>query len=211
MKPFQRWLMTFLGISCLVLSFYSYSIHHNLQVIEQRQRVQTATAGQSLWLSWYDCIDRLERVLQAVDNQIQADVLTYLSNARIYCQSSTRLIYSYIAALDFPVKPWWNLNELTESNSLGFMFLFDHYSIQLAKAHNIIRTEGSVSAANRARLQQLHDDIKKFAKQITEPMLKKGDIAEIHAAIASWCGMITDVDAKKTIILTEDQYEGVCK
>ncbi|KPL83365.1 hypothetical protein [Herpetosiphon geysericola] len=211
MKPFQRWLMAFLGISCLVLSVYSYSTKHNLQAIEQRQQLQTAQTGQSLWFSWYDCVEELNSGLHAAAQSNQVGVLTYLSKAQIYCKSSTRLIYSYTIALDFPVKPWWNLNELTQSDSLGFEQLFDHYSSQIAQVKSAIATEGSVSVANRARLQQLHDDIKTFAKQVPEIMLQKGDIAEIHAAIATWCGMVTDVKAKKTIRLTEDQYKGVCK
>ncbi|MFD3166511.1 hypothetical protein [Herpetosiphon sp. NSE202] len=210
MKSFQRWLMAFLGISCLVLSFYSYTVNHNLQVIEKRQRVQTATAGQWLWFSWYNCVEELNSGLKAAAEPNQAGVLNNLSKAQIYCRSATEFIYNYNAALVLPIQPWWNLNP-TRPDVIGFVRLFDHYSAQIGQVKSAIATEGSVSAANRARLQQLHDDIKTFAKQIPEPMLRKGDITEIHVAIATWCGMVTDVNAKKTIILTEDQYEGVCK
>lgn len=210
MKPFQRWLMAFLGISCLVLSFYSYTVNHNLQVIEKRQRNQILTTAQSLWFSWYNCVEELNSGLHAAAQSNHVGVLTYLSKAQIHCRSATQFMYNYNAALDFPIKPWWNLS-LTSNDAIGFVRLFDHYSAQIGQVRGAIETEGLVNAANRARLQQLHDDIKTFAKQVPEIMLRKGDIAEIHAAIATWCGMVTDVNAKKTIILTEDQYEGVCK
>ncbi len=210
MKPLQRWLMAFLGISCLVLSLYSYSIHQNLQVIEKRQRVQTATAGQWLWFSWYNCVEELNSGLQAATESNQVGVLTNLSKAQIYCRSAAEFIYNYNASLVLPIEPWWNLNQ-TRPEVIGFVRLFDHYSAQIGQVKSAIENEGSVSVANRTRLQQLHDDIKTFAKQVTEPMLKNGNIVEIHQAIATWCGMVTDVDAKKTIMLTEEQYAGVCK
>jgi len=48
MTAIQRWLMAALALSCLVLSFYSYTINHNLQVVQARQYGQIATTGESL-------------------------------------------------------------------------------------------------------------------------------------------------------------------
>lgn len=210
MNTFQRWLLAASLISCLVLSFYSYTINHNLEVIEARQRGQIATTGQSLWLSWYNCIEELNFALSADNQNNQANIINYLGNAKLYCQLSRHFIYNYNAALKWPVKPWWNLS-LGSGNVIGFVQLFDYYSVEISHISSVIEKEGSVSPASRARVQQLHDDMKKFAKQITQSMLEQGSISEIHQAIVDWCGMINDVEAKESIRLREEQYQDSCK
>ncbi|WP_110519597.1 hypothetical protein [Herpetosiphon llansteffanensis] len=210
MNTFQRWLLAASLISCLVLSFYSYTINHNLKVIEARQRGQIATTGQSLWFSWYNCIEELDFALSAADQNNQANVMNYLSNAQLYCQLSRHFIYNYNAALKWPVKAWWNLS-LGSGNVIGFVQLFDYYSVEISHISSIIEKEGSVSAASRARIQQLYDHITAFTEKIPESMLQKGDISEIHQAIVTWCDMINDVDAKKSIRLREEQYQDSCK
>ncbi len=210
MTSFQRWLMAALALSCLFLSFYSYTINRNLQVVESRQRGQIFTTGQSLWFSWYNCVEELNFTLSASDQHNQANVMNYLANAQLYCRLSTYFIYNYNAALDWPIKPWWNLG-LSSGNVIGFVRLFDYYAVEINHVSSTIKEEGSVSAASRARIQQLHDDMKTFAKQLPQVMLEHGDISQIHQAIATWCGMITDVDAKEAIHLREEQYQDVCK
>lgn len=211
MTIFQRWLMAALFLSCLVLSFYSYTINHNLQVIEARQRVQIATTGESLWFSWYKCVEELSFAMNASDQNNQAHVLEYLSNAELYCQLSTQFIYSYDSALGWPIKPWWNLSLTSSGNGVGFVNLFIYYPSKINQIHSSIKEESLVSSANRVQIQQLHNDIKIFAAQIPEAMLQEGDIDKIHEALAGWCGMVNDVKAKETIILTEEQYRGVCR
>ncbi|GAA5529568.1 hypothetical protein [Herpetosiphon gulosus] len=210
MTSFQRWLMSALALSCLVLSFYSYTINHNLEVVEDRQRGQIATTGQSLWFSWYHCADKLTWALRAVDSKQQADVVTYLYTARIHCSSASEFTYNYNAALDWSIKPWWNLG-LGSGDVIGFVRLFYYYSSQIGSIISSIREDGSVSPANRARIQQLYEDLETLTEQIPEAMLQEGDIAKIHEALAGWCGMVNDVKAKETIILTDEQYLGVCE
>ncbi|XSG74787.1 hypothetical protein ACP8Y2_21710 [Herpetosiphon llansteffanensis] len=210
MNTFQRWLLAASLIICLVLSFYSYTINHNLKVIEARQRGQIATTGQSLWFSWYFCADKLTWVLRASDRNAQAEVLEYLSNAQLHCEASSQFIYNYNASLKWPIKPWWNLS-LGSGNVIGFVQLFDYYSVEISHISSNIEKEGSVSAASRARIQQLYDHITAFTEKIPESMLQKGDISEIHQAIVTWCDMINDVDAKKSIRLREEQYQDSCK
>ncbi|MBM7842136.1 hypothetical protein [Herpetosiphon giganteus] len=210
MNTFQRWLLAASLISCLVISFYSYTINHNLKVIEARQRGQIATTGQSLWFSWHNCADKLTWVLRASDRDAQAEVLEYLSNVQLHCEASSQFIYNYNAALKWPVKPWWNLS-LGSGNVIGFVQLFDYYSVQIGHIKSTIKEEGSVSAVSRDRIQQLYNDITTFTEKIPEPMLQKGNISEIHQAIVDWCGTINDVEAKESIRLREEQYQDSCK
>ncbi|KPL83364.1 hypothetical protein [Herpetosiphon geysericola] len=211
MKPFQRWLMAFLGISCLVLSFYSYTVNQNLQSIKQLQQAQTSITGKALWLSWDSCANSLKQVLRAGDTQNQAEVLNHFSNAQIYCQSTTMLNHSYTIALESATKSWWNRTQQNPAKALGFMILFTDYSIQISKIQYAVQTEGLVSATSRAQIEQLHTEIETFTQQVSDTMLQNGNIAEIQQAIATWCGTVTDVAAKTTTNLIKDEYLGVCK
>lgn len=211
MKPFQRWLMAFLGISCLVLSVYSYTVNRNLQSIKQLQQSQTSLIGKMLWLSWDSCADSLEQVLRAGDTQNQAEVLNHFSNAQTYCQSTTMLNHSYTIALESATKSWWNRTQQNPAKALGFMILFTDYSIQISTIQYAVQTEGSVSATSRAQIEQLHTEIETFTQQVSDTMLQNGNIAEIQQAIATWCGTVTDVAAKPTTNLIKDEYLGVCK
>ncbi|XSG74810.1 hypothetical protein ACP8Y2_21830 [Herpetosiphon llansteffanensis] len=211
MKPFHRWLIAALTLGCLVLSVYSYTIHQNLQSSKQLQQAQTSLIGKMLWLSWDSCANSLKQVLRAVDNQNQAEVLDHFSNAQIYCQSSSSLKHSYVLSLESPAQLWWNTTQQNPAKSLGFMVLFTDYSIQISTIHYAVQTEGSVSATSRAQIERLHSEIETFTQQVSDTMLQNGDIAQIQQAIASWCGTVTDVAAKKIPSLIEDEYLGVCK